>query len=752
MKRRTIDPYLIRTAVLALIAAGITFGFFIFQGGGFFTVVDDFNDQQLTFATAVWNMLHSGDPGQWSWNVDLGASFVNAFAFYNLGSPFIWLSLLAPRGSFPYLAGFLYILKYVVAAVSSYLYMRLFVRKRQWCAVAALLYAFSGYQTTNLEFFHFHDVAALFPLLLLSLELAMRDKRYRPLFVLAVFFHCLLNYYFFVGQVVFLILYYVVRFARMPARQFLSGILSCALCWLLGIGMAAVLLLPSLVYMLGSSRAGSTLLLNDLSHGSSLLLYILKGLLLPGDSMRNCSAVLPQRWDSTSAYLPFFGLSLVFAYLARQGKSWLGRLLLILAGLSLLRLPSGVFLLFKEVNQRWWYMLVLLMALATARVLESREDYPVKKSALLYGALVAAFYLVVAFVPWDANGTSIVYYPSRFLLFVLIALAGPAALLLLELLKKASYRSILALTMCCCIATTGLTLHYYRRADPVPHWYQQRFKAGLQLETLDPQYRYNSTDNVLTLTGDGAGIGAFSSTIEESSKAFDAMFDLCSSNYSTFRSLVPGLPELLAGHYEITPEPGDEQVIGSVQVDDVTFCITQKPACPIGFAVDHMLTEAELMAYPMDQRAQALMQAAVIDESMWPALAGAVTHADAASLDTADLNANIRRTIDDRVGGFTRDSHGFACTTSYDRDRLVYFTVPWSTGWRATVDGEDAQVLYSGGMMALLVPQGEHSIRFTYHTPGLRLGIAVSAVSFAVFFLLLAARALHGRAAKRRAS
>ncbi len=154
-------------------------------------------------------MIHSGDIGEWIWNVDLGSSFINAFSFYDLGSPFIWLSLLAPQGTFPYLAGFLCILKYMTAAVTAYLYLRVFIKNPQWAVIGALLYAFSGYQTTNLEFFHFHDVVAFFPLLLLGLELSMQDKNYRPLFIFGVFVNCLLNYFFFVGQVIFLVIYYL---------------------------------------------------------------------------------------------------------------------------------------------------------------------------------------------------------------------------------------------------------------------------------------------------------------------------------------------------------------------------------------------------------------------------------------------------------------------------------------------------------------------------------------------------------------
>ena len=322
IRDRERDSFFVQTVLFSLIAAAITFGYFILRGKGFFFVVDDFNEQQLPFATAVWNMLHSGDIGEWSWNVDLGSSFINTFSFYDLGSPFIWLSLLAPRGAFPYLAGFLYILKYTAAAAAAYLYLRLFVKNRQWGVIGALLYSFSGFQATNLEFFHFHDVVAFFPFLLLGLELAMKDKGYRPFFIFSVFINCLLNYFFFIGEVLFLVIYYILRYRTLPLRQFLSGVLSCMLCGTLGVGMAAILFFPSIVYVLGNTRGQNHLLLGNLAYDSSYLLHIIKGILFPGESMRDLSAFHQQNWDSTSAYIPFFGLSLVIAYLEKE-KNWL---------------------------------------------------------------------------------------------------------------------------------------------------------------------------------------------------------------------------------------------------------------------------------------------------------------------------------------------------------------------------------------------------------------------------------------------
>lgn len=735
MEKERKDVYLIQTVIISLISACIIFGYFIFKSGGFFTVVDDFNSQQLPFATAVWNMLHSGDIGEWSWNIDLGSSFITTFSFYDLGSPFIWLSLLAPRGAFPYLAGFLYIIKYVTAATTAYLYLRLFVDKRQWAVIGALVYAFSGYQTTNLEFFHFHDVVAVFPLLLWGLEMSMKDRKYRPAFVLIIFINCLLNYFFFVGEVVFLVIYYLVRYRKLPMRQFISGIFSCVLCGVLGVGMAAILFFPNILYVLRNPRGQNKLYLENLTYDSTWFLHIIKGLLFPGESMRELSAVMRKNWSSTSAYLPFFGISLVIAYVKGKKKTWLSNLLWILGIISLFPLLQSVFLLFSESNQRWWYMFVLVLALATAKVLENIEDYPVIKSSMLYVAILSLFYFTIRFVKWNGIGDSIVFDKDRLTLFYLVALAGPLIFCVLKRLKWNSYKNLLAFTMCGCILTTALTLHFYRSAggDSVKE-YKENFEAGLQLKTIDGQYRYNSVNNELMINGEAAGIGVFCTTVENSSRKFDYLFGHSSSNSTQNKYDVPGLSELLAGKYEITRDSGGKKILDTVTGSGATFYVTERNACPIGFAVDYVLTEEEFTAMPQEQKALTLMQAAIVNEDDFDELDDVVIRAGEGSPDyEASVDELVTKTVANKVFEFHRDSHGFTCTANYDRGRLLYFTVPWSNGWKATVDGTETKIIESGGMMALKIPAGEHQIVLSYHTPGFRMGVLVSVASFCIF-------------------
>ncbi|MDR1563455.1 MAG: YfhO family protein [Oscillospiraceae bacterium] len=90
---------------------------------------------------------------------------------------------------------------------------------------------------------------------------------------------------------------------------------------------------------------------------------------------------------------------------------------------------------------------------------------------------------------------------------------------------------------------------------------------------------------------------------------------------------------------------------------------------------------------------------------------------------------------------FTRDKNGFKAKISLEKANLVFFAVPWEEGWSAQVDGEPAAVeRVDTGFMAVLAPQGEHTITFKYMPPGLKAGLYISLVAwllFAAYFIII---------------
>lgn len=174
-QKQKIDPYLVLCCLVALLTGLLSFAYFIYTGHGAFTLIDDFNAQMIAFAASIQTVLKEQTPGQWCWNLDIGSSLITGFGYYELGSVFYWISYIFPKTWFPYLVGWLYVLKYVVAAAAAYLYLKLFVSNKTLAVAGSIIYAFSGFQATNLEFYIFHDMVAFFPLLLLGLEYMLRE-------------------------------------------------------------------------------------------------------------------------------------------------------------------------------------------------------------------------------------------------------------------------------------------------------------------------------------------------------------------------------------------------------------------------------------------------------------------------------------------------------------------------------------------------------------------------------------------------
>ena len=206
------DKFWLTVGLCALTAALFFLPFYIIDGG-FFHYAGDFNSQQISFYRYMNGFIKgAGYPDSaftsvhntFSWATDLGSGVMNAYSFYLYGSPFFWFSLLFPQGWLPYLMVPLLVLKFAVAGGGAYLYLRRYVKNIDYAVLGACLYTFSGFTVYNVFFNHFVDVVALFPYLLWSLDEALYNDR-RSWFAFWVAVNLVNNYFFFIGQVVFLL-------------------------------------------------------------------------------------------------------------------------------------------------------------------------------------------------------------------------------------------------------------------------------------------------------------------------------------------------------------------------------------------------------------------------------------------------------------------------------------------------------------------------------------------------------------------
>ncbi|MCM1182529.1 MAG: YfhO family protein [Roseburia sp.] len=107
--------------------------------------------------------------------------------------------------------------------------------------------------------------------------------------------------------------------------------------------------------------------------------------------------------------------------------------------------------------------------------------------------------------------------------------------------------------------------------------------------------------------------------------------------------------------------------------------------------------------------------------------------------DFRDYAKQIEALKADTDGKFRVETNRIRGTVDLSRDKILCFSVPYSIGWHARIDGEKAQVHPVNDMFAgIEVPAGAHEVELYYVTPGMRLGIGISIGSwlFAIGYLM----------------
>ncbi|MBQ9504854.1 MAG: YfhO family protein [Lachnospiraceae bacterium] len=80
------------------------------------------------------------------------------------------------------------------------------------------------------------------------------------------------------------------------------------------------------------------------------------------------------------------------------------------------------------------------------------------------------------------------------------------------------------------------------------------------------------------------------------------------------------------------------------------------------------------------------------------------------------------------------------------QDKLLVLSIPYSTGWKAYVDGQETKTACANIMfLSLPVSAGEHDISLKYETPYLRAGACLTAAGFVMTILLIMFQSLLKR-------
>ena len=759
---------------LCALTAAVFFLPFYLLDGGFFHYAGDFNSQQISFyrymngfvkGAGYPDSAFAGAPhNTFSWATDLGSGVMNAYSFYLYGSPFFWLSVLLPQSWLPYMMVPLLVLKFGVAGGGAFLYLRRYVKNENYAVLGACLYALSGFAVYNVFFNHFVDVVALFPYLLWALDEAIYENRH-GLFAFWVAVNLLNNYFFFVGQVIFLCIYFV---CKLTAKDFrLTGRKFGHLLWesVLGVAMGCLLLFPAVLSLLQNPRT------IDLSSGWGFLTYakvqqylaILLSWILPPDSPYLTSVWSEGviKWTSMTAYLPLCSLAGAMAYWRSRKADSKKRIVAVCAVCALVPvLNSAFYALNSSYYARWYYMPTLILAAMTVNALEDPDidlDAPARGISWI---MLAALVFAVVPVRDDTTETwsfGVLKNPGQFFTVLGFGLLG---LMLYRYLcgvwrqdSRFAQRMTAAVLVFACAFTMvhigiGKFGQWHTDSDLVE---QDKNALLLKNDLPEGDYRidtYKIHDNI-GMWLDKSCLQYFGSTAAPSILSFYPGLGVKRDVRSEPEITNYALRGLLSVEYLITtPEKresfedeADEGWTYLADVDGYTLYHNDNYV-PMGFTYDYYVTEATYEASIKTLRSNLLMRALVLTDDDVAQYGKYLTELSEDMLNDLHYDSYTQDCADRRAHScsvFQMNNAGFHAEITMDKPNLVFFSVPYDDGFTAYVNGEKTGILrVDEGLMAVLCPAGASSIDFVYQAAGLSASRMVTAVAIPVWVVYVA--------------
>lgn len=431
--------------------------------------------------------LLAGHPKLVMWDMSLGygADILSTLNYYAIGDPLNLLyGFVSPKNT-ETMYDFMIVLRMYLAGITFIMYARKMKKRSYGTVIGALVYVFSGFCfRLGLRHPFFINPMIYFPLLCLGIEkIYQRERPY--VFIFAVCVSAMSNYYFLYMLTIFAVIYAWIRFYKYTEenkmKNFFLTILKFGMYYTLGIAMAAVILLPSVIGFLGNGRYGKGV------DWKSLIVYPGKYYLL---FIENFIGYGNMGSNTNAGYLPIVGIVVLFTLFSQRMKHKKYRVAFIASIIALILPIFGyAFNGFSYANNRWAFALSFIVALLTAEmyprlfVMSKRQQIGIGAGIIIY----TVFCIIV-----NASGEEILKNKGIMAACGLIAVFY-ILLLIFQRLGYDTQKRIVRVSMAI-LLLISVGVHGYYRFDPKEYAYTQEFMDQGQA------YRTLKEDNIRMLS------------------------------------------------------------------------------------------------------------------------------------------------------------------------------------------------------------------------------------------------------------
>ena len=758
----------LKAFLLGCIPLAITLLPLVIFDKGYFIYYGDFVSQQLPFYAHANEVVRNGGLLGWDWGTDLGSSFIGSYAFYLSGSPFFWLTVLLPKDWVLYAIPWLLCLKHGFASLTAYAYIRRFVQSRSAALIGGMLYTYSGFQMFNLFFNHFQDVTAFFPLMLIAMEEAINNHQ-RGKFALVVAFMAIINYFFFAGQAVFLVIYFLIRMFfskdfKATWRKFFALVAEA----FIGVYLAGVVLVPAAMAILANERVSQMLFGQDMIFYSdkTRILRIIQSFFMTSDPPSRPILFDTDRgkWASIGGYLPMFSMAGVMAFMGQKKKHWAS----ILTGACIVCafipiLNSAFYMLNGSYYARWYYMPILIMALMTAYALDNPQIQ--WKKSMWVCIVIPFIFGVISLLPTKNKDGKVeflefanIYRYLAVQLGVTILLCGLLYLVVSKKIKgKPFMKTASVLTVVACMACS-MTMVYFGKAISIDskQYIQEAIHGkehlSISYETDEAHYfrvdMSEDYDNYPMFWG-LSSMRCFQSVVNPNIMKFYDEIGIqrdVASRAEPKHYTLRGLFSVKYFFQKIRKDDDGNQIEPDIAGfsflrEENGFRIYQNDYyIPMGFPYDTYVTPEQLEGKTDEFKEKLLIDSLILDEEQADFYSDIIRPADIeeSNLDEGHYLEACRIHQQNACENFQYSAKGFSANITLEEPKLVFFSVPYETGWSATINGNPVTIEeVSNGFMAVCCEAGDNEIVFSYQLTGLWYGVILTLGGIVLFVIYM---------------
>lgn len=411
-------------------------------------------------------------------SLGLGGDIIGYMNSWGINDPLVLTATFVPTKYIEILYGFLAIFRVYLAGLSFIFLCKYFKKPILHGIIGSIVYCFSGYAITcSMRHPYFIVPMIQLPLLIVGLDkILKREKPY--IFIFTIFYSAICEYYHLYMMTILLILYAFIRFFELyqekRIKQFFQAVGRATEYYILGIGLSAVVLLPSVYSFLTATRAGYSNYNGSYTwpwYRTRLLRFIAP----------------PGGWDDM-AFASIVLFSVILLFFSKQ-KLALKQITVLSLLIYLTSIGGLIMNGFQYASNRWTFGLVLVLSFVVVEMLPDLLELSPKNQTICIFTLCV--YAIFAFSTKVTRKTNYVLIGILFLSLTLLILTlwrkTPKEILEMNVFSKKwkstkRYQAILCLFLVIC--NVGINAIYKFSGDQ-GNYIKEFQKLGKETELLE---------------------------------------------------------------------------------------------------------------------------------------------------------------------------------------------------------------------------------------------------------------------------